>query len=73
MVMPEEEVVISSGMTGSTLVTDLSAFTNYSFLVEVCTTAGCTNSSVTTTTTLEIGKKFSHVYYDTLYKITSSN
>lgn len=55
MVMPREEVVTTSGMTGSILVPDLSAFTNYSFLVEACTAAGCTNSSVTTTTTLEIG------------------
>ena len=55
MVIPREEVVTSSGMTGSILVTELTAFTNYSFLVEACTAAGCTNSSITTTATFEIG------------------
>ena len=58
MVVPREEVVASSGMTGNTLVTGLTAFTNYSFLVEACTAAGCTNSSITTTATLEIGNEF---------------
>ena len=55
MVIPREEVITSSGMTGSILVTGLLAFTDYSFIVEACTAAGCTNSSVATTTTLEIG------------------
>lgn len=55
MIMPREEVITFSEMTGSILVPGLSAFTDYSFLVEVCTAAGCTNSSVRTTTTFEIG------------------
>ena len=61
MVVPREEVVASSGMTGNTLVTGLTAFTNYSFLVEACTAAGCTNSSITTTATLEIGNEFFNI------------
>lgn len=61
MVMPREEVVATSGMTGSSLVMGLCAFTDYSFLVQVCTAAGCTNSSVATTTTLEIGNDLMYV------------
>lgn len=63
MVIPRQEVITSSGMTGSFLVTGLLAFTDYSFLVEVCTAAGCTNSSVTTTTTLEIGNDLIYSMY----------
>lgn len=58
MVIPREEVVTSTEMIGSILVTGLAAFTNYSFLVEACTAVGCANSSITTTATLEIGNDF---------------
>lgn len=55
--MPTEELTTFSVMTGSILVPGLSAFTNYSFLVEACTATGCTNSSVMTATTFEIGNE----------------
>jgi len=61
MIMPREEVITFSAITGSILFSSLSAFTDYSFLVEVCTAAGCTNSSVTNTTTFEIGNELIYI------------
>jgi len=58
MVNPREEIVTFSAMTGTTIVTGLSVFTSYSILLEVCTEVGCTNSTITTVTTLEIGKNY---------------
>ena len=58
MVNPREEVLTFSAVTGTTIVTGLSAFTSYLILLEVCTEVGCTNSTITTVTTLEIGKNY---------------
>ena len=48
----------NSSSPGAFVVNDLQPFTEYSFLVEACTIAGCTESAVGTGFTEESGEPF---------------
>lgn len=48
----------NSSSPGTFVVSDLQPFTEYSFLVEVCTVAGCTESAVGSGFTEESGELF---------------
>ena len=53
--MGNRTLLLSSGETGSFVVDDLRPFTEYGFLVEACTAAGCGESSTETAFTAESG------------------